>query len=148
MSTERPVQFVAYFALGVLLGALFVMSEVASWFRIYEMFRFESIHMFGVIGVAVTVAAISLQVIRRFNVRTLDGEPIVVAPKEWGETGRRGARYWLGGTIFGLGWALIGACPGPMYALLGSGVSVFAVAIAAAMLGTWMYGVVQHRLPH
>jgi uncharacterized membrane protein YedE/YeeE len=145
---NRPSQLLAYFGLGIVLGVLFVMSEVASWYRIYEMFRFESVHMFGVIGVAVVVAAFSLWIIRRFDVRTLHGDTIEVAPKLWGTSRLRGARYWLGGTIFGLGWALIGACPGPMFALAGAGYTVLLAGIAAALLGTWAYGVLQHRLPH
>jgi uncharacterized membrane protein YedE/YeeE len=138
----------AYFAAGVLLGVLFVQSEVASWFRIQEMFRFQSWHMYGIIGSAVVVAALSLWVIRRFKVRTLHGEPIEITPKAWGSGRPRGARYWMGGSVFGLGWALIGACPGPMFALVGSGLGVMAAGLLAAMAGTWTYGLVQRYLPH
>ncbi len=138
----------AYFAAGVLLGVLFMRSEVASWFRIQEMFRFQSMHMYGVIGSAVVVAALSLLLIRRLQVRTLHGEPIELTPKMWGTGPVRGARYWLGGSMFGLGWALIGACPGPMFALIGSGLGVMAVGVLAAMAGTWTYGLVQRFLPH
>lgn len=138
----------AYFAAGVLLGVLFVRSEVASWFRIQEMFRFHSVHMYGVIGSAVVVAALSLLLIKRLQIRTLHGEPIELTPKEWGAGRVRGARYWLGGSVFGLGWALIGACPGPMFALIGSGLGVMAAGLLAAMAGTWSYGVLQRFLPH
>lgn len=145
-STARAM--FAYFAAGVLLGVLFMRSEVASWFRIQEMFRFQSLHMYGVIGSAVVVAALSLLLIKRLQIRTLHGEPIEVTPKVWGRGPVRGARYWLGGTVFGLGWALIGACPGPMFALIGSGLGVMAAGVLAAMAGTWTYGLVQRYLPH
>lgn len=138
----------AYFAAGVLLGVLFVRSEVASWFRIQEMFRFQSLHMYGIIGSAVVVAGLSLLVIQRLKVRTLHGEPIQLTSKEWGTGKVRGARYWMGGSVFGLGWALIGACPGPMFALIGSGLGVMAAGLLAAMAGTWSYGLVQRYLPH
>jgi uncharacterized membrane protein YedE/YeeE len=134
----------AYFALGCLFGIVLTKSEVVSWFRIQEMFRFQSFQMYGVIGSAVAVAALSVALLRRFGVRTLTGEPIVIPPKELG----KGYRYWIGGTIFGVGWALTGACPGPLFALLGSGVTVFAVAVASALVGTWLYGFVRPRLPH
>ena len=133
-----------YLMLGVLFGVLLIKSEVISWFRIQEMFRFQAFHMYGIIGSAVVVAAASLQVIKRMGTRSLDGEPIVVQPKVMGA----GTRYWLGGTIFGLGWGLIGACPGPLFALVGSGVSVMLVPLVAAIVGTWCYGALRSRLPH
>lgn len=133
-----------YLVLGALFGVLLIKSEVISWFRIQEMFRFQAFHMYGVIGSAVVVAAVSLQVIKRMGTRSLDGEPIVVQPKVMGA----GTRYWLGGTIFGLGWGLIGACPGPLFALVGSGVSVMLVPLVAAIVGTWCYGALRSRLPH
>lgn len=133
-----------YLVLGALFGVLLIKSEVISWFRIQEMFRFQAFHMYGIIGSAVVVAAVSLQVIKRMGTRSLDGEPIVVQPKVMGA----GTRYWLGGTIFGLGWGLIGACPGPLFALVGSGVSVMLVPLVAAIVGTWCYGALRSRLPH
>jgi uncharacterized membrane protein YedE/YeeE len=147
-AASRGSAMVAYFVAGLLLGVLFLQSEVASWFRIQEMFRFQSWHMYGVIGSAVAVAALSVWAIRAFGVRTLHGEPIEIQPKAWGTSRLRGARYWLGGTVFGVGWALIGACPGPMFALVGSGLGVMVAGLLAAMAGTWAYGLVQHRLPH
>ena len=147
-AASRAPAMVAYFLTGMLLGAIFMRSEVASWFRIQEMFRFQSWHMYGVIGSAVVVAALSVWLIRRLGVRTLHGEPIEIQPKQWGTHRLRGARYWMGGTVFGLGWALIGACPGPMFALVGSGFGTLLVGLVAAMAGTWVYGLVQHRLPH
>ena len=112
------------------------------------MFRFQSFHMYGIIGGAVAVAVISLQLIKRFDIRTVDGEPIRLAPKQWGDSRIPGARYWIGGTLFGVGWALLGACPGPIFALFGSGVTVLIVALLAALLGTWAYALLRPYLPH
>ncbi|MEM8556965.1 MAG: DUF6691 family protein [Bacteroidota bacterium] len=137
-----------YLLLGAFFGVVLIKSEVVSWFRIQEMFRFDSFHMYGVIGSALAVAALGLQVIKRLSLKTLNGQPIVVAPKQWGGSRVPGARYWIGGTLFGLGWGLLGACPGPMFALLGTGLSVIVVGIASAMAGTWAYAALRDRLPH
>ncbi len=137
-----------YLAIGVFLGFVFVLSEVVSWYRIQEMFRFQSFHMYGIIGSAVVVSALSLQLIRRLGLRTVRGEPIRVTPKEWGSGRPPAARYWIGGTLFGVGWALLGACPGPIFALLGSGITVMVVAVIAAMAGTWAYAALRSVLPH
>lgn len=145
---NRPLALVGYLLLGTYLGVVFVQSEVVSWFRIQEMFRFQSFHMYGIIGTAVAVAALSVQVIKRLGLKTLHGEPIQLTPKEWGRGRLPGARYWLGGTAFGMGWALVGACPGPMFALVGGGITVLLVALLFAMLGTWSYAALRHRLPH
>lgn len=142
--SRRIAGLLAYVTLGTLFGILLTKAQVVSWFRIQEMFRFQSFHMFGVLGTAVLTAALSLQLIRRFAVRSLDGTPITVPAKTMGT----GTRYWLGGSLFGLGWALVGACPGPLLAVLGSGVSVFVVPILSALAGTWLYGVLRPRLPH
>lgn len=141
-SPAAPVWFVIA---GVALGILFIKSEVLTWYRIQEMFRFQAFHMYGVIATAVAVALSGVQVIRRFEVRAWTGEPIIIPDKQWTNYG---VRYWAGGTVFGLGWGLIGACPGPMFALLGAGVTVMLVAIASAMAGTWLYAALQSRLPH
>ena len=133
-----------YVMLGLLFGIVLTKSEVISWFRIQEMFRFQSFHMYGIIGSAVVVAAIGLQIIKRTGVHAMTGERIAVPPKLLGH----GTRYWLGGLCFGLGWALVGACPGPLFALLGTGVTVIVVPLASAIAGTWMYGVLRPRLPH
>jgi uncharacterized membrane protein YedE/YeeE len=133
-----------YVALGALFGVVLIKSEVVSWFRIQEMFRFQAFHMYGIIGSAVVVAALSLQLIKRMGARTLGGDPIVVPPKVMD----RGTRYWLGGTLFGLGWGLVGACPGPLFALVGSGVGVMLVTLLAAIAGTWSYGALCSRLPY
>ncbi|MDP9348020.1 MAG: YeeE/YedE family protein [Gemmatimonadota bacterium] len=134
-----------YVLLGTFFGVVLVKSEVISWFRIQEMFRFHSFHLYGIMGSAVAVAALSLALIRRLGVRTRGGEEIVVPPKAWG---RFGTRYWAGGMLFGVGWALTGACPGPLFALLGAGVGVMAFVIVAALAGAWAYGALRPRLPH
>ena len=141
---NEPISLFVYGLMGLVFGLVLVKSEVVSWFRIQEMFRFDSFHMYGIIGSAVVVAAVGVQLIRLFNVRTLHGEAIVIPPKEWG----RGTRYWAGGILFGLGWALLGACPGPLFALVGSGVSVILVALTSALAGTWLYGILRPHLPH
>ena len=133
-----------YFVAGALFGLVLIKAEVVSWFRIQEMFRFQAFHMYGIILSAVLVAGLSLAVLRRLGARALDGSPIALPPKTMGG----GYRYWIGGSIFGVGWALTGACPGPLFALLGSGVSVIAVTILAALAGTWVYGALRPRLPH
>lgn len=146
--SNTPLALAVYGLLGVYLGVVFTRAQVVSWFRIYEMFRFESFHMYGLIGTALATAALSLWAIRRFRLTTVHGEPIRVTPKQWGDSRIPGARYWMGGLAFGLGWALVGACPGPLFALVGGGVSVMLAALAAALAGTWAYALVQHRLPH
>ncbi len=133
-----------YFVLGILFGIVLTKAEAISWFRIQEMFRFQSFHMFGIIGAAVVVAMLSLKLIRRSGMRALTGEPIVIPPKKLG-TGRR---YWIGGSLFGFGWALTGACPGPLFILLGNGIGVMSIVILSAIAGTWTYGWLRPRLPH
>ncbi|MEM6336007.1 MAG: DUF6691 family protein [Bacteroidota bacterium] len=143
-----PLTLGLYALLGAYLGLVFTKSQVISWFKIYEMFRFESFHMFGLIGSAVATAAVSVWLIKRFNIKTVHGEPIRLSPKQWGRSSVPGARYWMGGLTFGLGWALLGACPGPLVALLGGGVSVLVAALIAALAGTWAYALLRDRLPH
>jgi len=145
---NAPLALALYALVGVYLGVVFTRAQVVSWYRIYEMFRFDSLHMYGVIGTAVLTAAASLWVIRRLRLTTVHGEPIELSPKQWGGSRIPGARYWMGGLTFGLGWALLGACPGPMVALVGGGVTVMIVAVLAAMAGTWAYAALHHRLPH
>lgn len=136
--------FVIYFVLGLVFGVILIKSEVISWFRIQEMFRFQSFHMYGVIASAIVVGMVSLQVIKRLDIRTIRGEKIEIAPKTMGG----GVNYIVGGLFFGFGWALLGACPGPIYALLGAGVGVIVVALLAAVAGTWTYGLLRPHLPH
>jgi uncharacterized membrane protein YedE/YeeE len=135
---------IPYVLLGAAFGGILVEAEVVSWFRIQEMFRFDAFHMYGVIATAVATAALSLLAIRRLGLRDAEGAPLRLPPKQRG----RGIRYVVGGTIFGLGWALTGACPGPLAALVGAGVPVMIVVIAAALAGTWTYGYLRPRLPH
>ena len=145
---DTPLALVIYGLLGAGLGLVFTQAQVISWFRIYEMFRFESFHMYGVIGSAVVTATLSLWAIRRLGITTASGAPIEIAPKQWGDSRVPGARYWMGGITFGFGWALLGACPGPLVALLGGGVTVMAAALVAALAGTWTYAVLRDHLPH
>jgi uncharacterized membrane protein YedE/YeeE len=133
-----------YVLIGTFFGFVLVKSEVVSWFRIQEMFRFHSLHMYGIIGSALLVAALSVALIQRLRLTTLGGEAIAIPPKVMG----KGTRYWLGGMLFGVGWALTGACPGPLFALAGSGVGVIAFVILAAIAGMWAYGTLRPRLPH
>ena len=135
---------IRYFALGCLFGVVLIQSEAVSWFRIQEMFRFHSPRMYAIIASAILVAALSLGLIRKLGVKTGTGEPITIPPKSLG----LGVRYAAGGTIFGLGWALGGACPGPLFALVGNGVTVMIAAIGSALVGTWLYGYLKPRLPH
>jgi uncharacterized protein len=145
---NRPLALLGYLLVGVYLGVVFVQSEVVSWFRIQEMFRFQSFHMYGIIGTAVAVAAGSVWLIKRLGLKTVHGEPIRLSPKEWGDSRVPGARYLIGGTLFGMGWALLGACPGPLFALLGAGVTVLLVALVSALAGTWAYAALRPHLPH
>jgi len=148
LARARPLSgrgLAVYLAIGTYFGIVATKGEMVSWFRIQEMFRFQSFHMYGVIGAAVAVAMASLALIKSRQVRTVRGEEIVIPPKE---LGRRGYRYWIGGTFFGLGWALAGACPGPIFALIGNGVTVYGVVLLSALFGTWVYGALRQRLPH
>ncbi len=131
-----------YFITGILFGIILVKSEVISWFRIQEMFRLQSFHMYGVMGSAVVTGIISVQLIKRFNIKTIKGEKIELPQKKF----NKGQVY--GGILFGFGWALTGACPGPMFALIGTGAIVIIVALVSAITGTWVYGLIREKLPH
>jgi uncharacterized protein len=133
-----------YLLLGIAFGILLIKSEVISWFRIQEMFRFQSFHMYGILGSAVAVAAVSLDLMRRFGARTFYGEPIRLERKP----DARGFRYAGGGLIFGFGWALSGTCPGPIMALVGYGMLPYLVVLVAALIGTYTYALVRPSLPH
>lgn len=124
-------------------GIVLVKSEAVSWYRIFEMFKFQAFHMYGIIGSAVLLGVLSVAFIKRTGLKGFAGQTINIMPKEKGFT-----RYLLGGSIFGLGWALAGACPGPMYILVGTGVFSMLIVIAAAILGTFVYGVIKDKLPH
>ena len=136
------MKYLKYLLVGTGFGFVLTKSEAVSWFRIQEMFRFQSFHMYGLMLSAVLVAMVSIQLIKRFQVKTISGDPITLQPKEfgWGNV--------FGGTTFGLGWAMTGACPGPLYALVGAGVPVIAVAVVAALSGVWVYGLIRDKLPH
>ena len=138
------IGLLAYPLLGIGFGIVLTKSEVISWFRIQEMFRFQSPRMYEIIASAVAVAAASVAVVKKVGLKTISGETITIPPKTLGG----GVRYAAGGTIFGLGWALTGACPGPLFALVGDGVTVMVVAILSALAGTWLYGVLRPKLPH
>ncbi len=131
-----------YVAVGIAFGIVFVKAEIISWFRIQEMFRLQSFHMYGVIGSAVIVGMISVFLIKKFNVKTIYGETIEFHPKAF----NKGQIY--GGLLFGLGWAITGACPGPLFAQIGSGASVIIITLLSATLGTWVYGYIREKLPH
>lgn len=143
LSLASIAEGVRYLLAGTLFGIVAVKSQIISWYRIQEMFRFHSFHMYGVIGSAVLIGIVSVWLIKRFNVRTISGDPITFQDKA-----PTYIRYIVGGTIFGLGWALVGACPGPMLALLGSGVFGIIIVMFGAYLGTWLYGVLRAYLPH
>jgi uncharacterized membrane protein YedE/YeeE len=128
---------------GIFFGIVLVKSEAVSWYRIYEMFQFQSFHMYGIIGSAVLVGIIAVWLIKRSKIKSIEGLPIELPPKDGTIY-----RYILGGTIFGLGWALAGACPGPMYILVGTGVLSMLLVIAGAVLGTFLYGLIREKLPH
>jgi len=133
---------IKYLFAGLLFGIVLVKSEVVSWFRIQEMFRLQSFHMYGIIGSAIIVGMISVMIIKRFHIKTLSSEAIVIPDKKF----NRGNVY--GGLIFGLGWAITGACPGPLFAQIGSGFLVTSVTLLSAIFGTWVYGLLREKLPH
>jgi uncharacterized protein len=133
---------IKYLLAGILFGIVLIKSEVVSWFRIQEMFRLQSFHMYGVIGSAVATGLISVLLIKKFNIKTIEGENIIIPEKKF----RQGNIY--GGLIFGFGWAITGACPGPLFAQIGAGVTVTLITLFSAMAGTWCYGWLSDKLPH
>lgn len=132
-----------YLSIGIFFGIIMYKSEAASWFRIYEMFQFGSFHMYGIIGSALILGVIGIQVIKKKNLKAIGNQEMKLTPKK-----KSFARYAIGGIIFGLGWALAGACPGPMYVLVGSGYISILVVIVGALLGTFLYGILKNKLPH
>ncbi|MBE8726919.1 DUF6691 family protein [Flavobacterium hungaricum] len=131
-----------YLIVGIFFGIVFVKAEIISWFRIQEMFNLESFFMYGVIGCAVVVGVISVFLIKKFDIKTLQGEKIEIQPK----TFNKGQIY--GGLLFGFGWAITGACPGPLFAQIGTGATVIVVTLLSAIAGTWFYGLIKDKLPH
>jgi uncharacterized membrane protein YedE/YeeE len=133
---------IKFLLVGVLFGTVLTKTEAISWFRIQEMFRFQSFHMYGIIGSAIAVGMLSIWLIKKFKVKSIEGEEILIVDKQFSKG------QIIGGTIFGMGWALSGACPGPLYALVGAGYATILVVIASALLGTWLYGYFKPKLPH
>lgn len=133
---------IKYLIIGALFGIVLVKSQVISWFRIQEMFHLQAFHMYGVIGSAIVVGMVSILIIKRFNIKTINNEPIIIPDKvfNWGNV-------W-GGLIFGLGWAITGACPGPIFAQIGSGFFITSITLLSAIGGTWVYGLLREKLPH
>ncbi len=140
-STSKWYANIKYAVVGMLFGIMFVKAEVLSWFRIQEMFRLQSFHMYGVIGTAVVVGVISVWLIKKFKIKTIDGKPIEFHPKKFS----KGQIY--GGLLFGFGWAMTGACPGPLFAQIGMGATVVIVTLLSAIAGTWVYGFFSDKLP-
>ncbi len=134
---------IKFLLLGIFFGIVLAKGQVVSWFRIYEMFRFESFHMYGIIGSAVIIGALIIQFIKRSNLKAIDGTPIIIEPKPKTYTASI-----FGGILFGLGWALVGACPGPIYILIGAGFWSFIIVLIGALLGTFLYGILKEKLPH
>ena len=137
------MKFLRYLFIGFFFGFLMTKSEAISWFRIQEMFLFDSFHMYGIMGTAVLIGMLVVRLIKASKMKSLDGEPIQIQPKEMSYK-----RYLFGGTIFGLGWSMTGACPGPLYVLVGNGYLVFIVVILSATIGTFVYGLLRNKLPH
>jgi uncharacterized membrane protein YedE/YeeE len=140
--THKWYHNIKYLVVGILFGIVFVKSEVVSWFRIQEMFRLQSFHMYGIIGSAILVGMISIWLIKKFRIKTIYGETIEFHPK----TFNKGQVY--GGCLFGFGWAITGACPGPLFAQIGTGATIAAVTLLSAIAGTWVYGLLRDKLPH
>ena len=137
------MKLLRFLLVGVLFGVILTKSEVVSWYRIQEMFLFDSIHMYAVIGSAVVISMLITQFIKKKKVRSVEGTPIQIKPKD-----TRLLRVIFGGIIFGMGWAMTGACPGPVYALIGNGYSVYILVLVSALFGTLTYGMLRHKLPH
>lgn len=132
-----------YLIVGFVFGIVLTKAEAVSWYRIYEMFQFQSFHMYGIIGVAVATGVIGVQIIKRKKVKDIKGLPIEILDKEPGSV-----RYWAGGLFFGLGWALVGSCPGPIFILIGAGFWPLLIVLFGALFGTFIYGVLKNKLPH
>jgi uncharacterized membrane protein YedE/YeeE len=137
------MKFLKFLVLGIIFGIIMSKAEIISWYRIYEMFSFESFHMYGVIGSALALGLLSVQIIKFFNLKSFDGNKIIFNPKDKGI-----ARYIIGGFIFGLGWSMTGACPGPLFVLLGKGVWPIMLIILGSVFGTFLYGLLKDKLLH
>ena len=136
------MKLLKFLFVGIFFGIVLVKSEAVSWYRIYEMFKFQSFHMYGIIGSAVILGILAIWVMKKMQLKSIENETITIPPKDKGMF-----RLLIGGTIFGLGWALAGACPGPMYILVGTGVFSMLLVIGGAILGTFVYGLLHNKLP-
>jgi uncharacterized membrane protein YedE/YeeE len=137
------MKYFKFLLVGFVFGIVLTKSEAVSWYRIYEMFQFQSFHMYGIISIAIATGVIGIQIIKRNKIKAIDGTPIVIKDKEKGS-----ARYIIGGIVFGLGWGLVGSCPGPIYILLGAGILPVVLVLIGALVGTILYGVLKDKLPH
>jgi uncharacterized membrane protein YedE/YeeE len=137
------MNYIKYLLVGFFFGIVLTKAEAVSWYRIYEMFQFQSFHMYGIIMTAIAVGVIGVQIIKKQQLKDIDGNLIVIQDKEKGS-----ARYWIGGVLFGLGWAMVGACPGPIFIMLGAGFMSVGLILIGAVLGTFLYGVLKDKLPH
>ena len=137
------MKHIKFILVGFVFGIVLTKAEAVSWYRIYEMFQFQSFHMYGIIMTAIAIGVIGIQIMKRKNVKDIDGNVLNIPDKEKGNT-----RYWVGGILFGLGWAMVGACPGPIFIMLGAGFITVGIILIGAVLGTFIYGLVKNRLPH
>lgn len=137
------MKYLKYLLVGFVFGIVLTKAEAVSWYRIYEMFQFQSFHMYGIIMTAIAVGLVGVQFMKRRQLKDIDGNVIVIQDKEQGS-----ARYWIGGVLFGLGWAMVGACPGPIFIMLGAGFMSVGLILIGALLGTFLYGVLKDKLPH
>ncbi len=137
------MNLIKYLLVGFVFGVVLTKSEAVSWFRIYEMFQFHSFHMYGIIMTAIVTGFTGISLIKKYKLKDIKGHPITIPEKEKGTF-----RYWVGGLIFGLGWAMVGACPGPIFILVGAGFGSMLIVLAGALLGTFLYGFIRNKLPH
>ena len=137
------MKLLKFILVGFLFGVVLTKSEAVSWYRIYEMFHFQSFHMYGIIGTAIFVGVIGIQWIKRNKSKDIDGNPIIILDKEKGNV-----NYWIGGVLFGLGWGLVGTCPGPIFILFGAGFMGVGIIFIGALFGTYLYGLLRNKLPH
>lgn len=137
------MNYLKFLLVGIVFGIVMVKSEAVSWYRIYEMFHFQSFHMYGIIGTAVVLGTIGIQFLKKNNIKDFAGNPIHIQPKEKGVV-----RYLIGGGLFGLGWGLVGTCPGPIFVLIGAGFYPVIIILIGALLGTFFYGLIKDKLPH
>ena len=137
------MKYLKYLLVGFVFGIVLTKAEAVSWYRIFEMFQFQSFHMYGIIMTAIATGVIGIQIIKKNKMKGIDGNILTIPDKEKGS-----ARYWIGGVLFGLGWAMVGACPGPIFILLGAGFMSVGLILIGAVLGTFLYGVFKDKLPH